>query len=446
MSNQPSDGAAKYGDFPFPLTDGPTESRFLTWLRNHSNYMAVEGFLDYLRISAVMLRGILINTLVLLPPLLLAALLLSLVYGGMLSDWDDQRTPEARTLREEKQKEIRAAPAQHESLAEGLSALNRKLRNNVETEEERRGREAYEARQERVFRERADVEVAFFITKKVNFESGWAKWMQDRLGLTPQFLLTPVALALAGVWVLLFPVVTMLTKIAGYQRSLASGSDSSVELRDRYERTFALALLLVLGVAVFELLPRVVYLYNQIRVRHYSIGLPWREYLAVGTTAMASLTAAPKVLSMLGGVWRKLAMVVIAIGGVLGPLLIIVVVSDFLVFHPIPLTHHNLRTLFLLVTVTPGVYAIGLLSAMLIGFLKRTFSHREYQRLSLMLFGMIGIHIVVLAAIAGTYFVVSWSTRHIRRSFPTSCSRPRNCAAARTRRWSPMAISPPTSS
>ena len=94
-----------------------------------------------------------------------------------------------------------------------------------------------------------------------------------------------------------------------------------MQLRDRYERTFALALLLVLGVAVFELLPRFVFLYNQIRVRHYSIGVPWREYLAVGTTAMASLTVAPKLLSMLRGAWRRLAMIVIAIGGVLGPLL-----------------------------------------------------------------------------------------------------------------------------
>ena len=282
----------------------------------------------------------------------------------------------------------------------------------------------------------------------MSFDSGWAKWMQDRLGLIPEFLLTPIALALAGVWVLLFPVVTMLTKIAGYQK--VSGQRQAdmlgAQLRDRYERTFELALLLgAVGVAVFELLPRVVYLYNQIRIRHYSIGVPWKEYLALGATAMGSLTVAPKMLSMLSGVWRKLAMVVIAIGGVLGPLLIIVVVSDFLIFYPIPLTHRNLRTLFLLVTVTPGVYTIGLLSAMLIGFVKRTFSRREYQRLSLLLIGIIGIHVVVLAVIVGTYFVVfPVTTRPIRRSFLDILLARRGTARVRIRHCdSPMAISPP---
>lgn len=49
------------GEFPFPLTGGPSESPFLTWLRNHSNYMAARGLLDYFRAIAVAVRGILIN-------------------------------------------------------------------------------------------------------------------------------------------------------------------------------------------------------------------------------------------------------------------------------------------------------------------------------------------------------------------------------------------------
>ena len=68
MSDLSSDKAG-YGDFPFALTDGPSESRFLTWLRNHSNYMAVGGFLDYLRIAAVRTRGIFSNALIFSPPL-----------------------------------------------------------------------------------------------------------------------------------------------------------------------------------------------------------------------------------------------------------------------------------------------------------------------------------------------------------------------------------------
>jgi len=46
--NNPAN-AVKLGDFPYPLTKGPKESRYLTWLRNHSNYMTTRGFLDYLQ-------------------------------------------------------------------------------------------------------------------------------------------------------------------------------------------------------------------------------------------------------------------------------------------------------------------------------------------------------------------------------------------------------------
>ena len=66
----------KPGEFPYKLSEGPDESRYLTWVRNHSNYMAERGFLDYMRIVAVLVRGILINFLTLLPYFLLAALLL----------------------------------------------------------------------------------------------------------------------------------------------------------------------------------------------------------------------------------------------------------------------------------------------------------------------------------------------------------------------------------
>ena len=75
-----------YGDFPFPLTHGAAESPFLTWWRNHSNYMAVGGWLDYLRIAAVLLRGIFINNLIVVPPLLFLALALSLS-----NDWLETR-------------------------------------------------------------------------------------------------------------------------------------------------------------------------------------------------------------------------------------------------------------------------------------------------------------------------------------------------------------------
>ena len=55
------------GEYPFPVLDGPDESRYLTWVRNNANYMAVHGFLDYMRAVGVLVRGIIINFVVLLP-------------------------------------------------------------------------------------------------------------------------------------------------------------------------------------------------------------------------------------------------------------------------------------------------------------------------------------------------------------------------------------------
>ncbi|MBS0524513.1 MAG: hypothetical protein JSS04_12875 [Proteobacteria bacterium] len=305
MSEQPSD-QARYGDFPFALTDGPSESRFLTWLRNHSNYMAVGGFLDYLRIAAVLARGIFINTLMLLPPLLVAAVVLSAAYYWMLSHY-----------------------------------------------------------------------------------------------------LTPWALVLAVGWILIFPIATMFGRIAGYQKSLASGSDSSVESRDYYERTFALALLLVLGVAVLDLLPRLVASYQWVRDHYKITELPWKTYLAAATAALASLSAAPKLLKVLSGTWQKLAVAVIAIGGVLAPLLVIVVVTDYLLFGAKPDPNDtNSGYLALLLVFTPLVYVLGILSVMVFGFFKRTFSGRDYLRLSVLAVCIVVLHVAVIAFLYWAYWEV----------------------------------------
>src|SRR5260370_29485404 len=252
--------------------------------------------------AAVLLRGIFINSLILLPPLLVAALVLSFVYGWM-------NFPPADLL----------------------------------------------------------------VAGKAGCE-------------VQKVFLTPWAFVVAIGWVLLFPVLTMLTKIAGYQKSLASGSDSSVESRDRYERTFAIALLLVLGTALFELLPHVVCYYHQARVR-YAHGVPWKEYLAAATVAMGSLSAAPKLLKVLSGAWQKVAVALIGFGGVLAPLLIIVVVSDFLVFDKkadlvadFMADLANLEYLLLLLAVTPAIFALGIVIAMVTGVFTGTFSGREYRR------------------------------------------------------------------
>ena len=88
-NNETLPNNVKRGDFPFPLTKGPVESRYLTWLRNHSNYMAAGGFMDYLRIGGVLVRGILINFLILLSLLLLVSLAVGYLYRAELRPpWD----------------------------------------------------------------------------------------------------------------------------------------------------------------------------------------------------------------------------------------------------------------------------------------------------------------------------------------------------------------------
>jgi hypothetical protein len=49
------------------------ESRYLTWIRNHANYMAVRGWSDYFRAVGVLISGAFVNFLVLLPVLLVIA-------------------------------------------------------------------------------------------------------------------------------------------------------------------------------------------------------------------------------------------------------------------------------------------------------------------------------------------------------------------------------------
>ena len=81
-STVPPDEAT--GAFPFELTDRADESRYLVWIRNHSNYMAVRGFADYFRSIGVLLRGIILNFLIVLPALLLVSIALAYSHHWML--------------------------------------------------------------------------------------------------------------------------------------------------------------------------------------------------------------------------------------------------------------------------------------------------------------------------------------------------------------------------
>ncbi len=220
------------GEFPFPIIDGPEESRYLTWIRNHSNYMAVGGLTDYARLVGVLLRGIFINSLVFLPYLIILSI--------------------------------------------GVAAANLFL---------------------------------------------------------PPFKYTVLSLFIGVIIVLSFPLLTPLFKIVRHRAQLRTGSDSSVKARDKYERVFGGILLLILAAVGFESLSFFLDNFHQLVANREFGG---KQFASIVAVAAIILTNADKVLSVLAGVAQKLAMIVIGIIGLLVPLLVVLFISDFLVFSPPP--------------------------------------------------------------------------------------------------------------
>ena len=84
QSSAASDGEPGRTEFPFEFSETEEEIPAVSYLRNNSNYLAPGGLLDYLRIFAVLVRGILLNFLVLLPFLLMSSMIVTMVYGQAL--------------------------------------------------------------------------------------------------------------------------------------------------------------------------------------------------------------------------------------------------------------------------------------------------------------------------------------------------------------------------
>ncbi|MEM7379053.1 MAG: hypothetical protein AAF460_16310, partial [Pseudomonadota bacterium] len=230
MNEDPKATPVRRGEYPFPLLDGPEESPYLTWVRNHSNYMAVRGLLDYIRAAGVLLRGILVNFLVLLPYLLLSGLAVAMAH----------------------------------------------------------------------------------------------------LFLPTSFDFTEYTLIGALVCVLVFPLLSTLYRVARHRVRLKTGSDSSVDSRDRYERVYGGILLIIVAVALFESLSVFLFPFHQLI---YEKELGW-SFVSVGAIATAAFAGADKLLSVLGGSAGKIALFAIGVLGLFLPLLVVLLVADFLVFSP----------------------------------------------------------------------------------------------------------------
>ncbi|MDP2308907.1 MAG: hypothetical protein Q8P18_22990 [Pseudomonadota bacterium] len=82
--------------FPFAHTKEVPEPPAVVYLRNNANYLMLGGTLDGARMAMVILRGILVNVLVVLPWLILAAVATSLLYWPQLVAENGERLgPEA---------------------------------------------------------------------------------------------------------------------------------------------------------------------------------------------------------------------------------------------------------------------------------------------------------------------------------------------------------------
>ncbi len=300
----------RLGEFPYAFSEGPEESRYLTWVRNHSNYMAERGFLDYMRIVAVLIRGILINFLTLLPYLLLASLLIGMIYAPLLQEWLNSGT-----------------------------------------------------------------------VGKVS-GAGWATWIQNHLGTRPPLLLTPWVGVLVLVWYLLFPMVIRLFKVIAHKQSLKTGNESSVKLRDKYERTFGAALLIVLGFALIEILPLLVHHFHS----SHDTTSRFREALATlaGGSSVLAMSGAGALLSRLTKIIRALATIVIGLLGLILPLLVILYATEYLVYGG-PGVEIDYRPLSLM----PIVLAAGIVLALILGTLKGAFEKRGW------LLGLLGLVVAV---------------------------------------------------
>lgn len=275
----------KSGDFPFPITDGPEESRYLTWIRNRSNYMAVRGMLDYVRAISVLLRGILVNFLIFLPYLLFLSVLVAISY----------------------------------------------------------------------FKE-----------------------------FPPPYIVTKSLLILFAIWIVLFPILTPFFRIVKYKKTRATGSDSSVQQRDKYERVFGGFLIVIVLVAGIESLPEMLDIFRS------NISLPTLASTAAGVTALFTLV--PKLISKLGeGIVKKLAIVVLGALGLVVPLIVVFTVASSLVFGP-PAD----RTI--LAAVAGVSFPIFTIIAVVIGVLVGAFKKKDTMGVSM----LVGVSVALVAVFFAT--------------------------------------------
>lgn len=76
--------------FPFEHTERAAEPAELSYLRNHSNYLAPRGYLDWARLAGLLIRGILINVVILIPLIIVLSLAVSTLYRWRIATFGER--------------------------------------------------------------------------------------------------------------------------------------------------------------------------------------------------------------------------------------------------------------------------------------------------------------------------------------------------------------------
>ncbi|MCG6904325.1 MAG: hypothetical protein LJE68_16760, partial [Rhodobacter sp.] len=408
------------GAFPFPLKDGPVESHYLTWLRNHSNYMVQGGIADYLRIVAVLVRGIILNFLIMLPYFLIFAAALSLVHlflsqpqSVTLQFSEDAQPAETFTPIEELKIVVRSNLGEADELTVDFDTTDDNFHASMKTLAARlevtpgqfdtlwwffdasrdvNGREVIDR----------DGEVIGLI-KAIDKQNGNAVFfsrdeirtgfIEEELISRPPLFFSMTVLGIATLLIILYPVAVRMGRVRNFRRALATGQLSSVLRRDRYERMFGTLLLLVLVVAALESFPRLSVFFHSLRQGDVSIAIPTLASMFGG------LVVANQALPMLGERVKKVAMVFVGLLGLMIPLVLILFVVEFLVYSDMKGLIAQDAEIYVsaALVVLPIIFAILLFATWVMGL--REFSWLGHLKLIFLFASMIvlGVAAVLLA-------------------------------------------------
>ncbi|WP_286266749.1 hypothetical protein [Thalassotalea atypica] len=471
----------KLSEFPFPLTNGPEESVYLTWLRNHSNYMATRGFLDYFRMAGVLIRGVLLNFLILLSLLLIISAVIGHLYGPQLRSLADMTHELSLKNSTQLAKQLKTKPRNIDKWIVGqLSeqtknllendfqgnefeiALSHEFRKIIDGEliydpERFKGiklqpnktglirelidqkiedkdkvikqicskgsigywkivgessflrsnsclrrlnrllmKEAYpEINQLRIFgkeikkttksdatelskgvvpceNENPVDECLFKHIRELTTPGSGKLEESHGVPMPVPFTITLWVGLIALLWCLLSPIYVLVSEIAVHNKSIErTSSRSSVNQRDRFERQFGMALLFVLVFALFEALPLLVDKFHQFLVSPDS---NWNNIFAsmIGVS-VAILSGASKLISVFAGAKKKLVMFLIGLLGVFLPFLVILYVTEFLVYRP---AIDGLLNIVLYIV--PIVFILLIVVVVVVGTLHKSFKWAEY--------------------------------------------------------------------